>query len=267
MKKLLYIFMVLTIIITLSACETKPKGDPAQALNDYYQDIKDSNLEGAYGLLATETTKNFPKEDYVTWQKYNKETETLKSVKVENSNEYKNKEIDGTTYKNAVEFNVTETGQDLFNDKEVTRNYKRYVVNDNGSWKVYREKADSKELIAKVMVDLANMYSEGKGKPKDLNQAATILNNALQYSENLPQVYYYLGRTYLDLTRYDEALDAINKCISKASDDTGKSSAYTVLGSIYVYKHQFGDAKNAYNKALELNPNNQYAKTNLQNLK
>lgn len=268
MKKVLMSFLsfiILSSTILFVGCA--PKGDPSQILNDYYQNIKDNNIEGAYNKLSEATKKSFSKEDFIYWQKLNSEISTYKSVKVEKSNEYKSKYLDGINFKNLIEFNVVENSQDLYQNKEVTFNYKRYVINDNGVWKIYRGRENSKEIIAETATKLAWMYIEGKGVTKNLNQAATTLNDALKYSNDNADVYYALGRTYTELNRYDEAVDATNKYLSKAKDNESKSNGYNLLGVISMNRNQMDNAKISFNKALELNPNNQYAKTNLQQIK
>ena len=267
MKKL-GVLLILGIATTILLTGCKPKGDPLTPITAYYQDIKDGNVEGSYDQLAESTKKNFGKADFIKWQNTGSELRTLKEFKLEKSNEYKNKVIEGTKYKNVIEFNVVEIQQDLYAGKEVTGNYKRNVVNDNGVWKVYREKVNVKDSIAENTVNIAYMYSEGKGgKTKDLNQAVTILNEALKYNKDYAPIYYALGSTYSDLTRYDEALVAINTFIPKITDKLQKSDGYNVLGNTYLGKENIAKAKESYKKALELNPNNQYARTNSVQLK
>lgn len=258
-------FTVLLCVFVFTGCA--PKGDPTQVLNDYYQNIKDGNIEGAYDKLSEASKKNFAKEDFIKWQNLKKETSTLKEAKVEKSTEYKNKEIDGVKYRNAVEFNITEKIQDLVEGKETTNNYKRTVVDDNGSWKVYRGKENSKELIASAMNELAWMYIDGKNKSKDLNQAAAILNEAIKINADYAYTYYTLGVAYVRLGRYDESISVINTYLSKEKENKWKSDGYNVLGNAYSSKNDLEKAKECYNKALELNPNNQYAKTNLEHIK
>ena len=265
MKKILASILICILTFALVGCA--PKGDSSQVVKDYYQNIKDGNAEGAYDKLAEASKKNFAKEDFIKWQSIGKETSTLKDFKVEKANEYKDKELDGIKFKNVVEFNITEKYQDLYKNKENTINYKRNVVNDNGTWKVYREKENGKDLVAERMIILAWMYIEGKGKTQDLNQAAIILNDSLKYSEKYADTYYALANVYVDLKRYNEAIEAINKCIPKTDKNEFKSNAYNLLGVIYQEQNQIDKAKESFNKALELNSNNQYAKTNLQNLK
>lgn len=261
MKKILCSLICLFIILALSACQ--PKGKPDEVLNGYYGNVKDNNLESAYEKYAEATKKNLLKEDFITWQKCSRESSTLKDTKIEKINEYKDKDLDGTTYKNAIEFNVTETLQDLYENKEITNTYQRYVVNDNGSWKVYRGVENSKELIARAQNRLAQMYISGKGKLKDLNQAAAILNESLNYSKDVPSTYYSLGWTYGELGRYDESIDVINTFLQKATENKEKSDGYNLLGLSYKYKNNIDKSKECFKKALELNPNNQYAKSNL----
>lgn len=269
MKKIftkLSLFLLFILGITMVGCS--PKGDPTETLTKYYQNIKDGNIEGAYETLSQESKKNFSKENFVKWLNTKKELSSLKETKVEKVNEYKDKDLDGIKFKNVTEFNVTEKFQTFYENKEETINYKRNVVNDNGTWKVYRGKENGKEVVAIALNDLAWMYIEGKGgKSKDLNQAATILNEALQYSQTNAGVYYSLARVYTELERYDEAIGLTNKCIEKSSDNVQKSNAYNILGVIYESKSQFSKAKEYYTEAIKLNSNNQYAKTNLERVK
>lgn len=262
------LFLGLIFIISLSFTGCAPKGDPNQILNGYYQDIKDGNIEGAYDKLSEASKKNFSKEDFIKWQDIQKQVYVLKESKIDKASESKEKELDGIKFKNVVEFNVVEKTQNLYEDKEDTLNYKRNVVNDNGSWKIYRGKENGKELVAGTLNSLAWMYIEGKGnKSKDLNQAAIILNEALTYSKDNVGVNYTLARTYAELERYDEAIKHANICIEKTSDNNQKSDAYNVLGVIYEAQNNFNKSIECYSKASQLNPNNQYAKTNLERVK
>lgn len=262
MKKVLISIFIVIFTFMLVGCA--PKGDPSQVMKDYYQNIKDGNIEGAYDKLSEASKKNFSKEDFIKWQSVSKETSQLKDFKVEKSNEYKDKELDGLKFKNVVEFNITEKIQDLADNKENSNNYKRNVINDNGTWKVYKDKENGKEIVAKELKQLAYMYSQGKGKSKDLNQAAIILNESLKYDKEFARTYYSLGFVYWQLERYDEAISVLNTYLSKEKDNNAKSDGYNVLGNAYLSKKDLTKAKENYNKALELNPNNQYAKTNLQ---
>ncbi|MFV3014099.1 tetratricopeptide repeat protein [Clostridium botulinum] len=261
-------FAFILIFTTLLFVGCAPKGDPEEVLNNYYQNVKDGNVEGAYETLSEQTKKNFTKEDFSKWLDIKKETTTLKETKLEKDNEYKDKELDGIKFKNVVEFKVTEKINNLYDNKDKSLNYKRSVVNDNGNWKVYRGKENGKQLVADSLRELGWLYIEGKGsKTKDLNQAATILNEALKYDKELPGIYYGLAYVYSDLGRYDEAMKQAKLFIEKTKDNKEKSDGYNVLGIIYQYKNQYDEGKKCFDESLKLNPDNQYAKTNLENLK
>lgn len=267
LKKILSKVAIISLIILsfgFSGCA--PKGDPAQVLNDYYDNIKNGNAEAAYEDLANASKKNFQKEDFIKWVKTQSESYPFKSAKLDKSNEYKNKKLDSIVYKNAVEFNVIDSSHDNYNNKDTSVNYKRYVVNDNGKWKVYREKENGKDVLADSMNDLAWMYIDGKGKDKDLNQAASILNESIKVNPSYNATYYALASAYCTLERYEESISAVNRYINNAKSNEDKSDAYNILGLDYKGKEDYGNAKKYFNQAIQLNSNNQYAKTNLQQL-
>jgi tetratricopeptide (TPR) repeat protein len=72
-----------------------------------------------------------------------------------------------------------------------------------------------------------------------------------------------LASAYIDLDRYDDSIEKGRMCIEKSKSNEQKSDAYNVIGLAYANKNQINDAREAFTKALELNPNNEYAKTNL----
>lgn len=258
------LFLIFIVVITMIGCA--PKGNPNEALNEYYKNIKDSNAEGAYATLSEESKKNFSKEDFVKWLNVKKNLSTLKETKIEKANEYKDKELDGVKFKNVVEFNVTEKIQSFSEDKEVTVNSKKHIVNDNGKWKVYRGKEDGKNLVVGALNDLAWMYIDGKGKTKNLNEAATILNDTVKCYPNYNETYYSLAVAYVKLNRYDDTISCVNSYLTKENEDRKKSNAYNVLGLANQGKNQYDKAREYFNEAIKLDSNNQYARTNLENI-
>lgn len=264
------IFIIIMVVIgtmfLLVGC--KPKGDPKEVLNAYYSDIKDGNVEEAYEKLCSKSKENFSKEDFIKWQETMSEYALTNKVTLEELNSYKEKTIDEIEFKNVVEFNVKENTKDLRQNKDVNiDDYTRYVIDDNGEWKLYRGKENGKELVADSLSILADMYSNGEGgKTENINEAIKILNEALKYDSNKYDIYYSLSTNYYLLNRYDDAKKAINIFLEKATLDEEKSNAYNVQGLLCQSTNKIDDAKEYFKKAIQLDENNEHAKTNLARL-
>lgn len=179
MKRNLSLICILTMaIFVLVGCG--PKGNPEEILNKYYENIKNSNTEVAYETLSEQSKKDFKKEEFTKWRNTEKEVYKLKEAKIEKGKELKGT-LDGVEFKNIVEFNVAEKGQDLYADKEVEQKHKMYVVNDSGNWKIYLGKQFGKQITSVTLSRLASMYINGKGnKPKDLDKGISILKEAIE---------------------------------------------------------------------------------------
>jgi len=251
---------VLLFALLLVGCT--PKGDPKEILESYYQNVKDGNLQAAYEKFAEGNKRNISKEDYILYQRLLNECYELKEFKILKSGELKNVEIEGNKYRNVLEFNVTQTVKDFYNNKETSETFKRKVVNDDGVWKLYSE-AKIKEAIARCYHAIGWMYAEGKGKDKNLNEAAKAFNEAIKINPDLDNAYYGQAVAYLQLLRYDDSIEKINTYIQKIKDNDELSNAYNVLGLCYLGKNQKQKARESFDRAIKLNPNNEYAKTNL----
>ena len=68
------------------------------------------------------------------------------------------------------------------------------------------------------------------------------------------KLYYELGISLLDAGRYQEAVDALNKCLADPSADIPKARAYMALGKSYQALHQSQPAIKAFNEAQKLEP-------------
>jgi tetratricopeptide (TPR) repeat protein len=260
-SKMLLIFTA--IIIALSGCA--PKGDPKEAVDSYYQYIVDGNYEMAYEQLSETNKKAYGKDNFVLYQRLLNEVNSLKGFTTAKISESKKESINGIEYRNVIEFTVSAKIYDYYNDKEITDGYSVKVINDNQNWRVLREpEVDINTEISSVYVDIGYMYFNGKGnKTVDYNQAANYFNKALERNPDNALAYYALSGAYLDLNRFDDSIEKGRLCIEKSNNDEQKSDAYNVIGLAYANKGQIEDAKEAFRKALELNPNNEYAKTNL----
>lgn len=260
------IILIIGTVFLLIGC--KPKGDPKETLNAYYSAIKEGNVEEAYEKLCVKSKENFQKEDFIKWQQTMSEYALTNNVALEELNSFKEKTIDEIKFKNVVEFNVKENTKDLRTNKDVNiDDYTRYVIDDNGEWKVYRGKENGKELVADSLSILADMYSKGEGgKTESINESIKILNEALKYDPNKYDIYYSLSTNYYLLNRYDDAKEAVNTFLEKATSDEEKSNAYNVQGLICEYTNEIDKAKDYFKQAIQLDSNNEHAKTNLATL-
>ncbi|KHD37111.1 hypothetical protein NL50_07210 [Clostridium acetobutylicum] len=265
LRKIIFIIKIMSIfMLLLSLLGCAPKGKPEKVLDSYYRYIKNNNAEAAYSTLCNQSKRNFSKHDFLRLLNIQSKTNTLRSFKISRNEQYGKSKLDGACYKNVGIFTVTENNHNNYENRDIEITYRRYVVNDNGKWKVYRGQENGKETLAQAMDMLASMYIDGKGENKDLNNAVNILNESIKLDRNLDKSYYLLGNSYTELKMYDEAIISIQKYLTMVNDNGSKSEAYNMLGVDYEFKGDYNQAQNYYNKAVDCNPNNQYAKTNLQ---
>ncbi|MBO0555779.1 hypothetical protein EXQ41_06905 [Clostridium botulinum] len=180
---LLFVLILSFTLIALVGCA--PKGNPEETLNKYYENIKSGNAEGAYEILCEQSKKDFKKEDFIKWRNTEKEVYKLKDVKVEKVKDFKGN-VNGIEFKKIVEFNVVQKGQDLYENEEGKQEFKRYVVNDNGEWRIYfGNKETGKQLTSLSLSQLARMYMYGKGnKTEDLDKATSLSEEAIKLDPN-----------------------------------------------------------------------------------
>lgn len=257
--KLYPLLLLLILSISLSGCA--PKGDPQQAITSYYQNVKDGNIDAAYNTLATEAKKATSKDDFSLYQNLQHELGQFKDFKISKVTDDKNNTLDGVTFKNITAFDVTEVEQTYYDNKEKTSTSRGYVVNDNGSWKMYRK--ITKSDISSDYVMLGQMYADGKGKDKDLVKAVEYLKKAADSDSNSIIPLYALSSVYLDMRRFDDSITEAKLVIDKSKDDKQKSDVYNVLGLDYLAKNDTSNARQAFEQALKLNPDNEYAKNNM----
>lgn len=266
LKQCLLWSSVFLLLILLTGCGA-PSGNPEEVINKYYQNVKDGNFETAYDIMTEQNKKNISKEDFNLFQQLNNEIQRFKDFKIEKVNDLKDKELDGTIYVYAVEFNVTEIVEDYYDDKkEKSNSYKAFVVGDNGVWRIYKD-LDIKKEISANYVDIGWMYLEGKGKDLNRNEAVINFKLALEFDRENADAYYGIGAAYEELGRYDESIEQLNLALAKNNDNKFQSNIYNILGLNYAGKEDYQKAEESYNKAIELNPDNEYARNNLSILK
>lgn len=215
------IFILLAIIIVLlSGCI--PKGEPKITLDTYYKNILTSNFSSAYELLSEKNKKEITRDEFQQLQLLNNEASKCNGfVTIQKSVDANDRKFG---YRNVIEFNVTEEWHSYSEEKDFSSTYKRYVVNDQGKWKVYNE-GNYKTSLAKAYTELGWMYFKGKGKEQNINEAEQNLKKALQVDPNDSYTHYLLGAVYNQQQRYTEALAQEKIAIETTKEEDVKANA------------------------------------------
>lgn len=97
----------------------------------------------------------------------------------------------------------------------------------------------------------------------DLQAALDDFDNALAMKSDLAEAYLNRGNSYFLASQYDSALSDYERAL--ALDVHKPWAAWYNIGLVYDAKKQPDDARAAYEKALELNPNFSLAQAKLEN--
>lgn len=253
MKRVALPLLFIFVIICIFGCS--PKGDPKKTLESYYTNISNGNFGAAYDVLSETDKKTTSQEDFVLYMTLNDELYKLNETTVTQAEKSSN----------TIVFDVTEKQFDYTEDRESSVSYKRSVIAENGEWKVFADK-NFGERIAGLQNNIAWLYLEGRGgKRKNGNEAAKWFNQALERDPSNYHANYGLSVAYIQLGRLDDAIEAANKFVEATKDGDEQSDGYNVIGLCYESKGDREKAKEAYQKAVDLNQN-EYAKTNLNNV-
>ncbi len=93
----------------------------------------------------------------------------------------------------------------------------------------------------------------------DYKQAIAICKPALEYNPEVIEFYYYLGLSYYQADKKNEALETFLKGLEQISAESDKnviSQFYELVGDLYHQKNMNEKAYAAYDSALVYNPDN-----------
>jgi len=96
------------------------------------------------------------------------------------------------------------------------------------------------------------------------DEALLAAEHGLTDDPTLPQLHKNIGDLYYRAARYDEAFDAYDRAI-RSNPDLG-DDVYLKLGNIKLRREQREEAVQCWQRALELDPDNTMARTNLESL-
>jgi len=102
-------------------------------------------------------------------------------------------------------------------------------------------------------------------KKNDFQEAIKICEPAIEITPDALEFYYYLGLSYYQAERVDDALKVFKKGVTHVNEKSDKkivSDFYSMLGDIYHTKKDIAQAYAAYDSALVYNPDNAGALNN-----
>jgi Tetratricopeptide repeat. len=102
-------------------------------------------------------------------------------------------------------------------------------------------------------------------KRNDFQEAIKICEPAIEITPESLEFYYYLGLSYYQAERIDDALGTFKKGVQHVNDKSDKkvvSDFYSMMGDIYHTKKQINLAYAAYDSSLVYNPENNGALNN-----
>lgn len=109
-------------------------------------------------------------------------------------------------------------------------------------------------------------YNRGKFyfREKKYEQAMDEFAKALEAEPHDSKSHYYLGQLYAQKSNWIRTINEYEKARKGLS---GSATLWNSLGVAYSKNHQYDEARSAFKKSLELDPNSQKAKNNLRKLK
>lgn len=155
--------------------------------------------------------------------------------------------IDNTPEKDRIAFTISES-EKLFNKSLQSSLYfakKSYEISIEQNNEYY--KAVSGKLIGKIFLSKGN-----------IDEANRYLDSSYRYFErnnrkrDLCETLILLGDLYIDLSRYDIALEYYNKALKNADNDDLLSMSLNNIGLAYLSKENTDLAKEYFDKAIKL---------------
>ena len=257
----------LFLLFLAAGCTAVPEKDPEEVLSRYYQLVQEEKLSEAYDLLSEMTREKISREDYIRAYELQGEMDSLLVAELDKIREGKEQKLEGRTYHYVAEFQVKETLKlHTQGDQEKLMDpYTRYMVSENGQWKVFRGDEDMESLLGSILIELAYHLITGEGLPQDLKRGESLLKEALEEPDH-GEAYYWLGYLSLEEGAYDKVQDYVADYLKDELEKEDQGDAWVLSGAAYEGQGNMEEARKSYEKALAADPGNQYAAERLQSL-
>ncbi len=268
LRRFTALFLLLALTVTAAGCQADTAGAPDTPLRTYFDALKAQDYAAAYSQLCQADQAAVSAEDFVVWQTLYRQMEELKDYRYSAGKEVSGyKDPFGNRYPRAVEFTITQTDFLHQDQSQNTYDYTRTVVLEEGVWKICRGETPDiyQHRIYYGHATLGAMYAEGKGVEKDTAKALEHFTNALNYNESDFNLYFQTALLNLNASRPAEAEALCVRALAKNPDGENASELQNLMGVALMMQDRKEEAKKAFQAAVDLNPANENAVSNLNN--
>lgn len=269
LRRFVSLLLLLTILLAFSGCQTESQGAPETPLNTYFTALINQDYTTAYNQLCKADQAVVSPDDFNTWQTLYKQTEEVKSFKLDAGKPLDNyKDPFGNRYSRAVEFTITQTDFLHQTQSDNIYDYTRTVVYEDGVWKISRgETADIyQHRIYYGYTTLGTMYAEGKGVEADSAKALSYYTSALDYNATDMNLYFQTALLNLNAKNPAEAEALCKRALANEPEPAFASELQNLMGVAMTMQERKDEAQKAFEAAIELNPENKNAVNNLNNV-
>lgn len=266
LKRFAACLFILALSLSAAGCQPSSADAPDTPLRIYYEALLAQDYATAYQQLCQSDQAAVSQEDFITWQTLYRQMEEMRSYKYSSGKELSGfKDPVGNRYPRAMEYTVTQTDFLHQSQSENTYDYTRTVVLENGSWRICRgENANIyQHRIYYGYATLGTMYAEGKGVEQNAEKALDFYTNALNYNETDYNLYFQAALLNLNAQRPQEAEALCTRALAKEPDSETASELQNLMGVALMMTDRKADALKAFQAAVDLNPSNSNAVSNL----
>ena len=247
--------------------EYEARSAARQMVLRYYEDFQAGDDESIYELLHPESREGLGKENIMTWLEQLRETMEIESFEIKDIQLKNNLRMGENSVADGISVQVSETNRDLYTT-EVLSSEIQYLLlrNVQGEYRIYFDQRRVLSSMAKNHIIIGAMYIDGFGKDKDLTQGIEHLYKALEIDPTLIEAHYSLGAAYLAKREWEPAIVEEETYLTNSQDDEGRGEAYNIIGLAYQETGDRAKAREAFEQAIQLNPESPFALDHLNEL-
>jgi len=173
----------------------------------------------------------------------------------------------GDSATSGISIQVLEVNHDLYTSETFSYEIEYLLLqNAQGEYRIYFDQRGILRSIAQNHIIIGAMYIDGFGKNQDLTQGIEHFQKALEVDPTLIEVHYSLGAAYLAKKEWEQAIIEEEMYLANSEDDEGNGEAYNIIGLVYQEMGDREKAKDAFEKAVQLNPESPFALKHLNEL-